>query len=50
MEIEFKIKVDTEKQHDLEMVEDIIFQLQDIQVLLEQKRQVKTRNNNNKKG
>jgi hypothetical protein len=48
MEIEFKIKVDTEKENDLEMVEDIIFQLQNIQVLLEQKRQIKTRNNNRK--
>jgi len=48
MEIEFKIKVDTEKENDLEMVEDIIFQLQNIQVLLEQKRQIKPRNNNRK--
>lgn len=35
MEIEVKVKLDTEKQRDLDMIEDVIFQLQDIQELLE---------------
>lgn len=35
MEIEVKVKLDTEKQRDLDMIEDVIFQLQDIQDLLE---------------
>lgn len=35
MEIEVKVKLDTEKQRDLDMIEDVIYQLQDIQDLLE---------------
>jgi len=35
MEIEVKVKLDTEKQRDLDMIEDVIFQLQDIRDLLE---------------
>ena len=35
MEIEVKVKLDTEKQRDLEMIEDVIYQLQDLQDLLE---------------
>jgi len=35
MEIEVKVKLDTEKQRDLDMIEDIIVNLQDLQDLLE---------------
>ena len=46
MQIEVKVLLDTEKQRDLDMVEDVLFQLQDIKELLE----VKEQNlNNNKK-
>ena len=37
MEIEVKVKLDTEKETDIALVEDIIFQLQDIRDLLELK-------------
>lgn len=43
MEIEIKIKLDTEKQRDLDMIEDVMFQLQDLQELLE-KQNKKTTN------
>jgi hypothetical protein len=35
MEIEIKVKLDTEKQKDMELVEDIIYQLQDVRDLLD---------------
>lgn len=44
MEIEIKIKLDTEKQRDLDMIEDVMFQLQDLQELLEEKQNKKTTN------
>ena len=51
MEIELKVKLDTEKQRDLDMVEDIIFHLQDLQDLLEnQNKNLNKRNNNKQKG
>jgi hypothetical protein len=43
MEIEIKVKLDTEKETDIELIEDIIFQLQDIRDLLEVKQQNTTR-------
>ena len=46
MEIEVKVLLDTEKQQDLDMIEEVLFQLQDIKELLE----IKQENlNNNKK-
>jgi len=50
MEIEVKVKLDTEKQRDLEMIEDVIYQLQDLQDLLENQQQNLNKRNNNKKG
>lgn len=41
MEIEFKIKVNTEKQEDVELVEDLLYQLQDLHDMLQTKKQVK---------
>lgn len=35
MEIEFKVILDTEKKRDLDMIEDVMFQLQDIKEILE---------------
>ena len=53
MEIEFTIKLDTEKQRDIELIEDVIYQLQDIQELLEARQEnlnkSTTRRRNNKK-
>jgi hypothetical protein len=45
MEIEVKVKLDTEKQRDLDMIEDVIEQLQDLQELLENQQ----KNLNNKR-
>ena len=45
MEIEVKVKLDTEKQRDLDMIEDVIGQLQDLQELLENQQ----KNLNNKR-
>jgi hypothetical protein len=39
MEIEVKVKLDTEKQRDLDMVEELLFQLQDVKELLEVKQE-----------
>ena len=39
MEIEFKVILDTEKKRDLDMIEDVMFQLQDIKELLEVKQE-----------
>jgi hypothetical protein len=35
MKIKFEVELDTEKQKDMELVEDIIYQLQDVRDLLE---------------
>lgn len=45
MEIEVKVKIDTEKQKDIDLIEDIMYQLQDLQDLLE----VQQKNLNNKR-
>lgn len=45
MEIEVKVKLDTEKQKDIDLIEDIMYQLQDLQDLLE----VQQKNLNNKR-
>ena len=39
MEIEVKVLLDTEKKRDLDMIEDVMFQLQDIKELLEVKQE-----------
>jgi len=44
MEIEIKVKLDTEKQDDLNLVEDLLEQLQDIRDVLE----IRKQNLNNK--
>ena len=49
MEIEIKVKLDTEKQRDLDMVEDILFQLQDLQELLEDRNKKLNKHINNNK-
>ena len=35
MKIKFEVELDTEKQKDMELVDDIIYQLQDVRDLLE---------------
>jgi hypothetical protein len=35
MKIKFEVELDTEKQRDMELVDDIIYQLQDVRDLLE---------------
>ena len=45
MEIEVKVLLDTEKKRDLDMIEEVLFQLQDIKELLE----IKQENLNNNK-
>jgi hypothetical protein len=49
MEIEVKVKLDTEKQRDLEMIEDVIYQLQDLQDLLEVQQKNLNKRNTHKK-
>jgi len=36
MKIKFEVEVDTEKQRDMELVDEIIFQLQDVRDLLDE--------------
>ena len=51
MEIEVKVLLDTEKQQDLDMIEEVLFQLQDIKELLEVKQQnLNKRTTNKRKG
>ena len=50
MQIEVKVLLDTEKQRDLDMVEDVIFHLQDVRELLEERQEnLNNRNTNNKR-
>ena len=39
MNIEVKVLLDTEKKRDLDMIEEVLFQLQDIKELLEAKQE-----------
>jgi len=54
MKVKFEVELDTEKQKDMELVEDIIYQLQDVRDLLEDyqenlnKQQTKKTNNRRK--
>ena len=51
MEIEVKVLLDTEKQQDFDMIEEVLFQLQDIKELLEVKQQnLNKRTTNKRKG
>jgi len=36
MKIKFEVEVDTEKQRDMELVDEIIFQLQDVKDMLDE--------------
>jgi len=49
MEIELKVKLDTEKQRDIEMIEEVLFQLQDIRDLLENRQENLNKGTTNKK-
>ena len=49
MKIKLEVELDTEKQRDLDMVEDVIFHLQDVRELLEERQENLNRSNNNKK-
>jgi len=49
MEIEVKVLLDTEKKRDLDMVEELLFQLQDVRELLEEREENLNKNNNNKR-
>jgi hypothetical protein len=50
MQIEVKVLLDTEKQRDLDMVEDVIYHLQDVRELLEEHQEnLNNRNTNNKR-
>ena len=53
MNIELKVVLDTEKKRDLDMIEDVMFQLQDIKEILEARQEnlnkSTTRRRNNKK-
>jgi len=51
MNIEVKVLLDTEKKRDLDMIEEVLFQLQDIKELLEVKQQnLNKRTTNKQKG
>ena len=49
MKIEIKVELDTDKQDDLDLVEDIFEQLQDIKEILEAKQQNLNKRNTAKK-
>jgi hypothetical protein len=50
MKIKFELELDTEKQKDLDMVEDVMFHLQDVRDLLEEHQEnLNNRNTNNKR-
>ena len=49
MQIEVKVLLDTEKKRDLDMVEELLFQLQDVRELLEEREENLNNNSNNKR-
>lgn len=49
MKIKFEVELDTEKQRDLDMVEDILFQLQDVRDLLDEFQENLNKSNTQKK-
>ena len=48
MEIEVKVLLDTEKKRDLDMIEEVLFQLQDIKEMLEDKQENLNKRTTNK--
>jgi len=48
MEIEVKVLLDTEKKRDLDMIEEVLFQLQDIKEMLEVRQENLNNNTKNK--
>ena len=49
MKVKLEVELDTDKQDDLELVEDIFFQLQDIKEILETRQQNLNKRNTAKK-
>jgi hypothetical protein len=50
MKVKLEVELDTEKQRDLDMIEDVIYHLQDVRELLEEHQEnLNKRNNNTKK-
>lgn len=49
MKIKLEVEVDTDKQDDLDLVEDIFFQLQEIKEILENRKQNLNKHNTQKK-
>jgi hypothetical protein len=49
MKIKFELELDTEKQKDLDMVEDVMFHLQDVRDLLEDYQENLNKGTNQKK-
>ena len=49
MKIKLEVEMDTEKQDDIELVEDILFQLQELKEILETKQQNLNKRNTQKK-
>ena len=48
MKLKLEIELDTDKQDDLNLIDDIYFQLQDIKEILETRQQNLNKRNNNK--
>jgi len=49
MKLKIEVEMDTEKQNDLELVEDLFFQLQDIKEILEERQKNLNKRNNKTK-
>ena len=49
MKLKIEVEMDTEKQNDLELVEDLFFQLQDIKEILEERQKNLNKRNNKSK-
>ena len=49
MKLKIEVEMDTEKQNDLELVEDLFFQLQDIREILEERQKNLNKRNNKTK-
>jgi len=49
MKIELKLELDTEKESDLELIEDVLYYIQDIKEILETRQQNLNKRTNTKK-
>ena len=49
MKVKIEVELDTEKQNDLDMIEDLFFQLQDIREILEDRQKNLNKRNNKTK-